>query len=58
VQHLASTLPDRFVAKSGPKNRVGRIYIVYLRNGYGATTAAAGRRGPGRPGHLGAGRLG
>jgi bifunctional non-homologous end joining protein LigD len=41
VQHLSRTLPDLFVAKSGPKNRVGRIYIDYLRNGYGATTAAA-----------------
>jgi bifunctional non-homologous end joining protein LigD len=39
VQHLARTLPDRFVAKSGPSNRVGRIFIDYLRNGYGATTA-------------------
>jgi bifunctional non-homologous end joining protein LigD len=41
VQHLSRTLPDRFVAKSGPKNRVGRIFIDYLRNGYGATTASA-----------------
>ena len=41
VQHLSRTLPDRFVAKSGPKNRVGRIFIDYLRNGYGATTACA-----------------
>jgi bifunctional non-homologous end joining protein LigD len=41
VQHLARTLPDRFVAKSGPKNRVGRIFIDYLRNGRGATTASA-----------------
>lgn len=41
VQHLARTLPDRFVAKSGPRNRVGRIFIDYLRNGFGATTAAA-----------------
>ena len=41
VQHLARALPDRFVAKSGPKNRVGRIFIDYLRNGYGATTACA-----------------
>jgi bifunctional non-homologous end joining protein LigD len=41
VEHLASTLPDRFVAKSGPKNRVGRIYVDYLRNGWGATTVAA-----------------
>jgi bifunctional non-homologous end joining protein LigD len=41
VQHLAATLPDRFVAKSGAKNRVGRIFIDYLRNGYGATTVCA-----------------
>ena len=41
VEHLARTLPDRFVAKSGPKNRVGRIFVDYLRNGFGATTAAA-----------------
>jgi bifunctional non-homologous end joining protein LigD len=41
VQHLAKTLPDRFVAKSGPRNRVGRIFIDYLRNGFGATTASA-----------------
>ncbi|HYD77765.1 DNA ligase D [Ramlibacter sp.] len=41
VQHLAKTLPQRFVAKSGPKNRVGRIFIDYLRNGFGATTVAA-----------------
>ncbi len=41
VQHLASTLPQLFVAKSGPKNRVGRIFADYLRNGFGATTVAA-----------------
>jgi bifunctional non-homologous end joining protein LigD len=41
VQHLARTLPDRFVAKSGARNRVGRIFIDYLRNGYGATTVCA-----------------
>lgn len=41
VQHLARALPDRFVAKSGATNRVGRIFIDYLRNGYGATTACA-----------------
>ncbi|HSV34057.1 MAG TPA: DNA ligase D, partial [Ramlibacter sp.] len=41
VQHLARTLPQRFVAKSGPRNRVGKIFIDYLRNGYGATTACA-----------------
>jgi bifunctional non-homologous end joining protein LigD len=41
VQHLAGTLPARFVSKSGPKNRVGKIFVDYLRNGRGATTAAA-----------------
>ncbi|HTK02015.1 MAG TPA: non-homologous end-joining DNA ligase, partial [Bordetella sp.] len=41
VQHLASTLPQIFVAKSGPKNRVGKIFADYLRNGFGATTVAA-----------------
>ena len=41
VQHLSTAIPDRFVAKSGPKNRIGKIFIDYLRNGYGATTAAA-----------------
>jgi bifunctional non-homologous end joining protein LigD len=41
VQHLARTIPQRFVAKSGPTNRVGKIFIDYLRNGYGATTACA-----------------
>jgi len=41
VQHLARTIPQRFVAKSGSTNRVGRIFIDYLRNGFGATTVAA-----------------
>lgn len=41
VAHLSKTLPDRFVARSGPKNRVGKIFIDYLRNGLGATTVAA-----------------
>lgn len=41
VEHLARTLPERFVAKSGPANRVGRIFVDYLRNGERATTVAA-----------------
>ena len=41
VQHLAKTIPMRFVAKSGPSNRVGKLFVDYLRNGHGATTAAA-----------------
>ncbi len=41
VQHLAQALPQNFVAKSGPKNRIGKIFVDYLRNGFGATTVAA-----------------
>ena len=41
VQHLARVIPDRFVAKSGPSNRKGKIFVDYLRNSHGATTAAA-----------------
>ncbi|MDH6169166.1 bifunctional non-homologous end joining protein LigD [Variovorax boronicumulans] len=41
VQHLARTIPSRFVARSGPANRVGKLFVDYLRNGHGATTAAA-----------------
>lgn len=41
VKHLAGVLPQRFVAKSGPKNRVGKIFVDYLRNGFGATTVSA-----------------
>jgi bifunctional non-homologous end joining protein LigD len=41
VQHLAKTIPSRFVAKSGAANRVGKVFVDYLRNGHGQTTAAA-----------------
>jgi bifunctional non-homologous end joining protein LigD len=41
VQHLARAIPQRFVAKSGSNNRVGKIFIDYLRNGFGATTISA-----------------
>jgi len=41
AQHIAEVIPARFVARSGPRNRVGKVYIDYLRNGYGATTVAA-----------------
>jgi bifunctional non-homologous end joining protein LigD len=41
VNHLTKTIPDRFSGKSGAKNRVGRIFIDYLRNGRGATTVSA-----------------
>jgi bifunctional non-homologous end joining protein LigD len=41
VEHMAKTLPTRFAAKSGARNRVGKIFIDYLRNGFGATTVCA-----------------
>lgn len=41
VLHIAATIPQRFVAKSGARNRIGKIFIDYLRNGVGATTVAA-----------------
>jgi bifunctional non-homologous end joining protein LigD len=51
VQHMAKTIPQRFVAKSGGSNRVGRIFIDVLRKGHGQTTATAfcarARRGMG-----------
>lgn len=49
--HLAATLPDRFSAKMGPKNRVGKIFVDYLRNGRGATAVSAysPRARPGLP---------
>ncbi|MFQ6573979.1 DNA ligase D [Pseudomonas sp. UM16] len=41
VDHLAGVFPDRLSAVSGPNNRVGRIFIDYLRNSKGATTVCA-----------------
>jgi bifunctional non-homologous end joining protein LigD len=41
VQHMSRTIPSLFVSRSGARNRVGRIFIDYLRNGKGATTVAA-----------------
>ena len=41
VQHLARTVPARFVARSGPAHRVGRIFVDYLRNSLAATTVTA-----------------
>jgi len=41
VGHVAKVLPDRFVAKSGPSNRVGKIFIDYLRNGRESSTVSA-----------------
>lgn len=41
VQHMARTIPALFVAKSGPRNRVGKVFVDYLRNGLSATTVCA-----------------
>lgn len=40
-EFMAHELPERFVSKMGPKNRVGKIFIDYLRNARGASTVAA-----------------
>ncbi|XUW93661.1 DNA ligase D (plasmid) [Burkholderia sp. M6-3] len=41
ARHMARVVPQRFSAVLGPKNRVGKIFIDYLRNGRGASTVAA-----------------
>lgn len=40
-QFMAEKIPERFVAKMGPKNRIGKIFIDYLRNSRGASTVCA-----------------
>jgi bifunctional non-homologous end joining protein LigD len=51
AQFLSQQLPERFTATSGPKNRVGKIFVDYLRNTRGASTVAAysARARPGLP---------
>jgi bifunctional non-homologous end joining protein LigD len=51
AQFISEQLPERFTATSGPKNRVGKIFIDYLRNTRGASTVAAysARARPGLP---------
>jgi bifunctional non-homologous end joining protein LigD len=41
VRHLAQVIPQRFTARMGAANRVGKLFVDYLRNNHGATTAAA-----------------
>lgn len=41
AQFMAAQLPERFSATMGPKNRVGKIFVDYLRNARGASTVAA-----------------
>ena len=38
---MARQLPDHFASKMGPKNRINKIFIDYLRNSRGASTVAA-----------------
>jgi bifunctional non-homologous end joining protein LigD len=40
-QFMAKQIPERFVAKMGPQNRIGKIFIDYLRNQRGASTVSA-----------------
>ncbi len=51
AQFAARMLPERFTAVMGPKNRVGKIFIDYLRNQRGASivTAYSVRARPGLP---------
>jgi bifunctional non-homologous end joining protein LigD len=51
VQHMVRALPQKFVAKSGGSNRVGKVFIDYLRNGQSQSTAEAfsARARPGLP---------
>jgi bifunctional non-homologous end joining protein LigD len=51
AQQLAVTLPDRFSAKMGEKNRVKKVFVDYQRNRRGASTVAAysARARPGLP---------
>lgn len=41
VQHMARTIPQRFVARPGASRRVGRIFIDWLRNAREQSTVAA-----------------
>ncbi len=41
AEFIARQLPERFTATMGPKNRVGKIFIDYLRNSRGASTVTA-----------------
>jgi bifunctional non-homologous end joining protein LigD len=49
--HLAHTRPRRFAAKMGEQNRVGKVFVDWLRNGRGATSVCAfsARARPGLP---------
>ena len=41
AEHLATTIPTHFSSKMGAANRVGKVFVDYLRNNRGSTTASA-----------------
>ncbi|AVI84417.1 DNA ligase D [Pseudomonas syringae pv. tomato] len=41
AEFISRQLPERFTATMGPKNRVGKIFIDYLRNSRGGSTVTA-----------------
>ncbi|WP_024697232.1 DNA ligase D [Pseudomonas avellanae] len=41
AEFISRQLPERFTAIMGPKNRVGKIFIDYLRNSRGGSTVTA-----------------
>lgn len=51
AEELEAREPGRFIAESSKAERTGRIFVDYLRNGYGATSVAAysTRSRPGAP---------
>ncbi|HEX8593442.1 MAG TPA: DNA ligase D [Pseudomonas sp.] len=51
AEFISHQLPERFTATMGPQNRVGKIFIDYLRNNRGASTVVAysARARPGLP---------
>lgn len=51
AQQLARSMPERFSARMGAENRVGKVFVDYLRNTRGATAACtySPRARPGLP---------
>lgn len=41
AQHMAQLIPNRFTDRMGPQNRVGKIFVDYLRNQKEGTTVCA-----------------
>ncbi|WP_429253663.1 hypothetical protein [Paraburkholderia sp. GAS333] len=41
MRHLAKAIFERFSAKSGVANRIGKVFVDYLRNAEAQSTATA-----------------